>query len=1539
MTIESTRLINLDDFRADPRFKDIDGRGHAVVTIDDAFDLDHPFFGPGTRTDENGILLGERIVYQYDFADDDIDANPNKEAADANKMKHGTHVASIAVSSDTTHRGMAPGANIILLKHSTYDNSKEKEEDRIFIVDLATEKALQWVEDNANTYNIASVNMSFGDGFKNNHTEPQVLSPYGDELERLANLGVILVSTTGNNFNTHKSVQGEGHPGAHPDVLSVGSVFDSIIVNDKGQPVRITYTNDFPPDVPPNERVASMAFSTDKDRIVPSSQRHGTMTTIFAPGSEITAADVGGGVRVSDGTSQAAPHIAGIAALAQQLAMQELGRKLTPTEFADLLRDTGVTITDGDDEDDNVINTGLDFKRVDVHALGKAIYSLDFLSNAFYEYDVILQTGNAQENREIQKIERPTSINDSGQVVVIGDFDTSVFGQNAVFLSDKSGNTDSIFGGNLADNFEFSPILQINDNGKIITHARRNQVNPGSTPTSLIRLYHPGGSVFDTSIATAGGSFNSNSPTYPFDFHSIEPRVTVNNKDEIITIASTPVLNFNQPPSPPYTFTSVGDRQLITTSLPIDGKQQLLTRGGVNTYTNAEPMIDDDGVVITVEPGVTGTPTIAEIPRGTNLRRDILPSVPETVLDPFGRPVTIRRPMFRSVGANPGVSDDGKIVAFTGDRGNGAGVFLIHRDPKTGLFDPNNPNTVIRVAGEYGTSAATLNLTPDLGYDALGNPLYFQEFDFNSRVGVTNYPLRANKRVKDNGQTNPNGLVDDSVVVTFLGTPSAASRDNPQIDGTQPLFFSQEKGLWRVRVDFEENLSNRSVFSANPTGAIPVVQIGDMIKGQVITDLAVHDPISNATKYLAGNPRTQQLGDHRIAFWAKTNTGEMVVRAEHLDSDQDGLLDHWETHGIDINNDGVIDLDLAEMGAHPMKKDIFLEIDWVIDQTDEKGNTLWSNAPNEQALQDLVDMFAKAPVTNPDGTTGISLHIDAGPGLSVNMGTDIDMDMEPEIDPNLLDGGSLIEGTDNNDQERPDVVYFGKTGRFNINGEGPRVRSLHSIKDQYFGNNNLRARELAFHYTVFADFSDLTPFGSSSQSVTFTPNVRRAGNYFDSNSQARGYLLADSYFSTPENGGTIHIIEGKGKGQMRTIIPDPVNPAWVTLDQPWDTDDIPDDTSKFVRIAHWGGQGEVQFRASPDLNAIPGNDGIVSLRNSTSLQQFRVLAHELGHNLGLREGGTDLFGYKPKNDYKSLMSYSHGIPPHTLKDFSGDRDNTFDDWANIKPDFFNSSISLGNSFNMGSGLNSNLNQMPYINGEALARGTNPRPEYNRPIMTIASLSSDTTLPVGSDLTITLTVTDDSGVDTVNLSFDVNGDGDTDDAGEFLQASLIAPDTFEATFTDISGVGGADGVRSVVMIAEDIHENAELQTLDITPTGTNRQDNLLGTSNDDVLIGMSGADNLTGNGGSDTFVYKSFRDGIDTITDFGVDDFIDLSEIFAGQNYGSSTPFEDYVELAQVGADTQVRINPVGDMLSGVFSNLITLENVTANDLNASNILV
>ncbi|WP_201799714.1 putative Ig domain-containing protein, partial [Nostoc sp. PCC 7120 = FACHB-418] len=83
-----------------------------------------------------------------------------------------------------------------------------------------------------------------------------------------------------------------------------------------------------------------------------------------------------GGTTTLGGTSQATAYLTGVATLAQQIAQEKLGRKLTVTEFRNLLDTTSVIINDGDNENDNVTNTGFNYTRVDLLKLAEAILSL-----------------------------------------------------------------------------------------------------------------------------------------------------------------------------------------------------------------------------------------------------------------------------------------------------------------------------------------------------------------------------------------------------------------------------------------------------------------------------------------------------------------------------------------------------------------------------------------------------------------------------------------------------------------------------------------------------------------------------------------------------------------------------------------------------------------------------------------------------------------------------------------------------------------------------------------------------------------------------------------------------------------------------------------------------------------------------------------------------------------------------------------------------------------------------------------------------------
>ncbi len=123
--------------------------------------------------------------------------------------------------------------------------------------------------------------------------------------------------------------------------------------------------------------------------------------------------------------------------------------------------------------------------------------------------------------------------------------------------------------------------------------------------------------------------------------------------------------------------------------------------------------------------------------------------------------------------------------------------------------------------------------------------------------------------------------------------------------------------------------------------------------------------------------------------------------ADDTDTDGDGLRDIVETGtGVyrgrgdtgtdpfvaDTDGDGLPDgeevlptadgLNLRAFGVSPLRRDILVEIDWFGNQNGHQP----SLQPLPQTIMMIEQVFAAAPLTNPDGSTGISIRIDYGQG-------------------------------------------------------------------------------------------------------------------------------------------------------------------------------------------------------------------------------------------------------------------------------------------------------------------------------------------------------------------------------------------------------------------------------------------------------------------------------------------------------------------------------------------------------------------------------
>jgi hypothetical protein len=114
-----------------------------------------------------------------------------------------------------------------------------------------------------------------------------------------------------------------------------------------------------------------------------------------------------------------------------------------------------------------------------------------------------------------------------------------------------------------------------------------------------------------------------------------------------------------------------------------------------------------------------------------------------------------------------------------------------------------------------------------------------------------------------------------------------------------------------------------------------------------------------------------------------------------IDTDGDKLLDGWEANGLDSDGNGTFDVALP--GASQVHKDLYVEMDYMGAEA-----VCPCHLPPAADLNRIVAAYAAAPyANNPDGLTGIRLHLDAGAarGAAFNLGggnlVPFDADLNP----------------------------------------------------------------------------------------------------------------------------------------------------------------------------------------------------------------------------------------------------------------------------------------------------------------------------------------------------------------------------------------------------------------------------------------------------------------------------------------------------------------------------------------------------------------
>jgi PGF-pre-PGF domain-containing protein len=213
-------------------------------------------------------------------------------------QSHGTHVAGIVLSNDSTYPGVAPGAGLIAMKALNSGGSG-------YSSDIAA--AIDWCTANKEKFNVSVISMSIG---TSDYYNSGSCDGYSSLLTTASNAakaaGIFVVASSGNEGRT----TGVSAPACISSVVSVGSVssLDSV-----------------------------SSFSNS-----------GPNLDILARGTSITSAGISSSTSYvsKSGTSMAAPHVSGAAALLIQYWELAYDKIISPDQILRKLSITGVLVND-----------------------------------------------------------------------------------------------------------------------------------------------------------------------------------------------------------------------------------------------------------------------------------------------------------------------------------------------------------------------------------------------------------------------------------------------------------------------------------------------------------------------------------------------------------------------------------------------------------------------------------------------------------------------------------------------------------------------------------------------------------------------------------------------------------------------------------------------------------------------------------------------------------------------------------------------------------------------------------------------------------------------------------------------------------------------------------------------------------------------------------------------------------------------------------------------------------------------------------------
>jgi len=327
----STSLINANKtWKTQENLTNITGMGQVVCILDTGAQTNHP------------ALSGKNATCNIDCL-----TNPGVCVEDCSKtdtVGHGTHVAGIIASSDSTYHGVTIDTKYIPLIVC----------DAASCNDAAIQGAMDWCITNKTIFNISVISMSLGTDSTYQTYCDASFAVDSQKINLATQNNISVVVATGNGAN----LTGISSPACITNSIRVGNSYDA----DVG---RLTWGNNTCTDT-----------TTFVDKIVCHTNRNSFFSDmLLAPGALITSTWNNLSFNTIGGTSMSTPQVSAIITLINQYKKLESNVTLTPSEIKTILIDSGKQLNDTN-------GTNLNYSRV--NAYQAILYSDEQTPNITY---------------------------------------------------------------------------------------------------------------------------------------------------------------------------------------------------------------------------------------------------------------------------------------------------------------------------------------------------------------------------------------------------------------------------------------------------------------------------------------------------------------------------------------------------------------------------------------------------------------------------------------------------------------------------------------------------------------------------------------------------------------------------------------------------------------------------------------------------------------------------------------------------------------------------------------------------------------------------------------------------------------------------------------------------------------------------------------------------------------------------------------------------------------------------------------------------